>query len=100
MRLIAVLSLLVGTTIRAEELNLTHQDKQLHIATSFGLTLALERVYVSQDLVTKEWAWPVALGTTMVLGLAKESLDNKFSTADVGANFIGGAWASFFCWTF
>lgn len=97
---LALIALMIGANASAASLNLLQQDKQMHLATSFGLTLAAERVYVKGAGISEEWGWPLALGTTLALGLAKEGLDREFSSEDMAANVIGGAFASFVCWTF
>lgn len=84
-----VLFLSLVTTAKAEDLNFSHRDKQLHLAVSAGITcgsyLGYRYVFKQGKLVSSIWA----VSTSLLLGFTKEAIDPEFSTADLAADGIG-----------
>jgi VanZ family protein len=93
-----LLILFLSLPASADSFELYHRDKQLHMAASFGATLAVARVIESRG--EKEWAPFLAMTTVMALGVLKEGADSEFSSSDVAANMIGTSLGGFVCWTF
>lgn len=75
------------------------RDKALHAGGSFLLTLSGQYVLTAKLSATEGTALPIAAGTTLALGLAKEVVDGRravrphFSTRDLLADAVGVALA-------
>jgi len=89
-------SLVVPDTLRDPWLG---RDKVLHAAGSFLLTLSAQYVLVNKLDTSEDGALPIAVGTTLSLGLAKEVADSRrrvnplFSVRDLAADAFGIALA-------
>ena len=76
------------------------RDKALHAGGSFLLTLSGQYVLTAKLAASEGTALPIAAGTTLALGLAKEVLDSRrpvrplFSTRDLVADAVGIALAA------
>ena len=70
-------------------------DKLLHASGSFLITLSAQYVLTAKLDATDGEALPVAVGTTLALGLAKEVMDSQrpvnpyFSPRDLVADTVG-----------
>lgn len=75
------------------------RDKALHAGGSFLLTLSGQYVLTAKLAASEGTALPIAAGTTLALGLAKEVVDSRravrphFSTRDLVADAVGVALA-------
>lgn len=75
------------------------RDKALHAGGSFLLTLSGQYVLTAKLDASEGTALPIAAGTTLALGLAKEVMDSRravrphFSTRDLVADAVGVALA-------
>jgi uncharacterized protein YfiM (DUF2279 family) len=75
------------------------RDKVLHAAGSFLLTLSAQYVLTSKLDTSEDGALPIAAGTALSLGLAKEVADSRravrplFSVRDLVADAVGVALA-------
>lgn len=75
------------------------RDKALHAGGSFLLTLSGQYVLTAKLSAPEGTALPIAAGTTLALGLAKEVMDSRrtvrphFSTRDLLADAVGVALA-------
>ncbi len=75
------------------------RDKALHAGGSFLLTLSGQYVLTAKLSASEGTALPIAAGTTLALGLAKEVMDSRravrphFSTRDLVADAVGVALA-------
>lgn len=71
------------------------RDKALHAGGSFLLTLSGQYVLTAKLSAGEGTALPIAAGTTLALGLAKEVVDSRravrphFSTRDLVADAVG-----------
>lgn len=90
----AALSLSLASHAHADAFDLTAQDKQAHIAASYGITLTV-------DVVARRFELPrwqaVLLGaaTAIVVGTTKElAFDDDYDWGDQLANGIGIAGAT------
>ena len=67
------------------------EDKNLHLATSMALSYTItSTIMLTNDKISSKDAALIALGATIILGLAKETLiDDHFDNDDMIANTIG-----------
>ena len=85
-------SALLDTTLHDPWLG---RDKALHAGGSFLLTLSAQYVLTAKLAASEGTALPLAAGTALSLGLAKEVLDGRravrphFSTRDLVADAVG-----------
>jgi hypothetical protein len=89
---------LLASPVFADDFRISERDKQLHMAVSFGATMAVERIIESRG--EKEWAPFIAIGAVIAVGAMKEAADPQFSQGDMVANTIGAVWGGAFCWSF
>lgn len=78
-------------TFNANAFLYEQEDKNLHLATSMALSFTLTSVIMlNNDKISSRKAALIAAGTTILLGLAKESvIDDKFDGEDMIANTLG-----------
>ena len=73
------------------------RDKAMHLGTSFLMTLAGQYVLTDKGTMTNGEALPVAAGSALALGLAKEVMDSQrerdphFCWRDLAADAVGVA---------
>jgi uncharacterized protein YfiM (DUF2279 family) len=73
------------------------QDKALHLGAGLLITLSGQYVLTQKLDVRERQAWPVAFGSAVAVGLAKEIMDSQrprnpfFSWRDLVATAAGGA---------
>lgn len=75
---------------------LFEEDKNLHFATSMALTYTItSTIMLTNPEISSKKAALIAAGTTILLGLAKESLiDDKFDSNDMLANGLGASFGA------
>lgn len=83
---------LIGFSARAGEsdLAISQQDRQLHAAASYGLTLAGTEFLKARGA---PMPWLISSVGVFAIGILKESTDKKFSDGDMRANSLGIAGA-------
>lgn len=72
------------------------EDKNLHVGASMALTFTISSaLLLAYPKISSRKAALLAAGTTLLIGLAKESLyDDRFDINDMEANVLGAAMGS------
>ncbi len=71
------------------------EDKNLHVATGLALTFTItSTLMLTCPKLSSREAAIIAVGTTLLLGVAKEMHDDKLDWEDMGANALGSGLGS------
>ena len=81
---------LMGMEAKASDLDLSQDDKKLHMTASYGISVTSYMVYRSLDC-TKTEAIIYSTLTTLAIGAAKEASDDRWDPHDMAANSVGTA---------
>ena len=97
---LASLGLFAPSLTHADVFRASDIDKQAHMAASYAGTLTLGALYRKVGVEPRLLA-PLSASISMFfVGLTKEALDRRYSTADIKANAIGCLAGGVFTWTF
>lgn len=90
----ATLSMSLASHARADSFDLTAQDKQAHVAASYGITLTVD--VIARRFELPRWqAVLIGAATAIVIGTTKElAFDTDYDWGDQLANGIGIAGAT------